>query len=80
VHTQEVFEKQLRAFVETLAQRTVRSNSRLFEHDYLDSLKVLDLISFIEAKLKIRIEDEQITLDNFRTIRVIADAFWNLRR
>jgi acyl carrier protein len=41
---------------------------------------VLDLISFIEAKLKIRIEDEQITLDNFRTIRVIADAFWNLRR
>jgi acyl carrier protein len=79
MHAREVFEKQLRAFVETLAQRPVRSNSRLFESDYLDSLKVLNLISFLEAEMRIRIEDEQITLDNFRTIRDIADAFWTHR-
>ena len=76
----DAFERQLRVFVEGLAERPVRSNSLLFERDYLDSLKVLDLISFLEAKLRIRIPDEQITLDNFRTIRDMTNAFWNDRR
>ena len=75
----EQFERELRGFVETLANRPVRANSALFEKDYLDSLKVLDLISFLEEKLQIQIRDEEITLDNFRTIRVVSHAFFDRR-
>lgn len=75
----DAFERQLRSFVEDLAERPVRTNSLLFERDYLDSLKVLDLISFLEARLGIRILDEQITLDNFRSVRIITNAFWKHR-
>jgi acyl carrier protein len=80
VPSQAAFERELRSFVEGLAKRPVRVNSRLFERDYIDSLKVLDLISFLESRLDIQIRDEQITLGNFRSIRVIADAFWRHRR
>jgi acyl carrier protein len=75
VPSRDPFEREPRLFVESLARRPVRVDSRLFERDYLDSLKVLDLISFLEARLDIHIHDEQITLDNFRSIRVIANAF-----
>ena len=79
MHSREAFELELRSFVEGLAKRPVRINSLLFERDYLDSLKVLDLISFLEERLDLRIQDEQITLSNFRSIRVIANAFCNGR-
>lgn len=71
------FERELRSFIEGLARRPVRVNSRLFERDYLDSLKILNLISFLESRLGVRISDDQITLDNFGTVRDIANAFWN---
>jgi acyl carrier protein len=77
VPDRERFERDLRGFVERLAEKPVRVNSPLFEREFLDSLKVLDLISFIEEKLQIKIHDEEITLDNFRTIRVIRDAFFD---
>ena len=70
------FEKELKAYIERLAQRSVRVNSRLFEKDYLDSLKILNLVSFLELRLQRRIRDEEITLDNFNSVRDIADAFW----
>lgn len=70
------FEQELKAYIESLAQRPVRVNSRLFEKEYLDSLKILSLVSFLELHLQRRIRDEEITLDNFNTVRDIANAFW----
>jgi acyl carrier protein len=74
------FEGEVRSVVEKLAQRSVRVNSLLFERNYLDSLKVLHLVSFLESKLGARIPDELITLDNFRSVQAITNAFWNYSR
>lgn len=76
--TREEFETSLRRFVagltDTDAARITRS-TLLFE-GLIDSMRVLDLIAFIEQSLSIRVPDEKIRLENFRNIRAIADAFW----
>ena len=46
----------------------------------MDSLKILDLIAFVESSLGIHIPDHEVTLENFRTIRAISGAFWKRRR
>ena len=74
------FEKELREWIAGLAERPVRVNSRLFEDDYLDSLKILNLIAFLESRLRIRIPDDKVTLDNFASVRHISNAFWNESR
>jgi acyl carrier protein len=75
------FEESLVAFVTELAahkaRRPVRLNTPLFTSGILDSLKVLDLICFVESALGIRIPDHRVTLENFKSIKAISDAFCN---
>ncbi|MBZ5619989.1 MAG: acyl carrier protein [Acidobacteriia bacterium] len=75
----EEFQRDLTGFVRGLAPeyaRRIRGTTRLFESGVMDSLKVLDLISYLETALGIRIPDERVTLDNFRSIRAMTHAFW----
>jgi acyl carrier protein len=77
--SQQQFQNALMQFVNTLITepkaRRVRGTTPLFASGLIDSLKVLDLISFVESTLGIRIPDHKITLDNFRTIKAISKAF-----
>jgi acyl carrier protein len=73
------FQRDLAGFVQALAPehaRQIRSTTRLFETGIVDSYQVLELISYLENALGIRIPDEDVTLDNFRSIRAITNAFW----
>jgi acyl carrier protein len=73
------FQRDLARFVQALAPEhaaQIRSATRLFESGFLDSYKVLELISYLETALRIRIPDENVTLDNFRSIRAMTNAFW----
>lgn len=54
---------------------SVTSDTRLFEERVIDSLKILELIAFVEAQLGRKIPDAQVVLANFRTIRVMASVF-----
>jgi len=55
----------------------VHVETALFEEGVIDSLRVLDLIAFIEEATRSRIPDEAVRLANFRSVRAIANAFAN---
>jgi acyl carrier protein len=78
------FEESLAAFVTDLTARkggrAVRVSTPLFAAGLLDSLKILDLICFVEAALGIRIPDHRVTLGNFKSIKAISDAFCKRQR
>jgi acyl carrier protein len=81
--TQADFEVSLCRFVRQLVaddSLRIRRNTRIFEEGLIDSLKVLDLIAFVEAELGIRISDADIRLEHFRTIQAISESFWKERR
>lgn len=50
----------------------VTADTPLFEHGVLDSMKVLDLIAFVEAETGRPLPDSAIRLANFRTAATIA--------
>jgi len=73
-------EQQLLRFTrERLAEPEVSTSitvdTRLFEDRVIDSLKVLELIAFVQSALERKIPDAQIVLANFRTIATIARVF-----
>jgi acyl carrier protein len=53
----------------------VDPDTPLFEGGWIDSLKILTLIAFLEKKAGRKIPDELIVMDRFRTITVIARSF-----
>lgn len=53
----------------------VTAADRLFEDGHLDSLRVLELIRFIEESTGRRVPDRSIRLATFRSVRAIAGAF-----
>lgn len=55
-------------------------DTRLFEDRVIDSLKVLELIAFVQSALGRRIPDAQIVLANFRSIATIARVFTGVER
>ncbi len=81
--TQSDFEESLRRFVGDLVEGgdalTIRRNTRIFEEGLIDSVKILDLIAFVEARLAIRIPDAEIRLEHFRTVHAISESFWKER-
>jgi acyl carrier protein len=73
-------EQRLLAFTrERLAPREVAAgitvDTRLFEDRVIDSLKVLELIAFVQSEVGRKIPDAQIVLANFRSIATIARVF-----
>jgi acyl carrier protein len=74
------FERRLERFInETLlggaGEPPVRADTLLFEEGHLNSLRILDLIAFVEKTLDRKIPDRAVKLGNFRSIRVIARTF-----
>ena len=53
----------------------VTATSRLFEDGHLDSVRVLELIAFIEERIGRRVTDRSVRLANFRSARAIARSF-----
>jgi acyl carrier protein len=44
----------------------------LIEHGLLTSLDTLELVLFLEQQFGIKIDDEDVTEENFRSVRAIA--------
>jgi len=80
VLTAKELEQRLLKFTrERLATRevvdTITVDTRLFEDRVIDSLKVLELIAYVQSVLGRKIPDTQIVLANFRSIATIARVF-----
>lgn len=53
----------------------IDADTRLFEDRVIDSLRILELIAFLQSALGRKIPDAQIVLANFRSIATIARVF-----
>ena len=54
---------------------SVHATTPLFTSGLVSSIKVLDLIAWVEREIGRQIPDAQIRLDNFHTVQRIADVF-----
>lgn len=63
-----------RLVAEELAPR-IDADTPLFEQRIVDSLRILELIAFIESAIGRKIPDAQVVLANFRSIETMASRF-----
>jgi acyl carrier protein len=71
-------EKRVLQFVRTeLAGRplVVDADSYLFDDGVIDSLKILQLIAFVELQIGRDIPDGDVVMEHFRTVRAMAARF-----
>ncbi len=52
--------------------RTIPDDYPLIENGLLTSLDTLELVLFLEQEFEIKIDDEDVTEENFRSVRAIA--------
>ena len=57
----------------------ISADTLLFKEQLLDSMNILHLIGYVEHKLNRRLADEEIVMSNFRSVRAIANAFFDER-
>ena len=55
----------------------IDENTYLFDDGLIDSLKILQLIAFVEIETGQTIPDRDVVMSNFRTVRTIAQRFGN---
>ncbi len=51
---------------------TLQPETEVLRQGIIDSFGVFQVVNFLEEKCAIRIDDEEITVDNFQTIDAIA--------
>jgi acyl carrier protein len=54
----------------------VDADTRLFDDGLIDSLRILQLIAFVEHSTGQTIPEPAIVMKHFRSVRAIADSFW----
>jgi len=73
------FETRLLEFVRDellgTSARPVDEETYLFDDGLVDSLKILQLIAFVEIETGQTIPDRDVVMANFRTVRAIARRF-----
>ena len=57
------------------SQKKAGPDTPLFDDGWIDSLKILHLIAFVEMQSGRKIPDEMIVMDRFRTVGEIARNF-----
>jgi acyl carrier protein len=82
-HLQGLDEDRLLRFIRTelLEGRPIPidADSYLFGDGMIDSLKILPLIAFVEQHTRRSLQDHEIVMAHFRTVRAIVAAFGGAR-
>jgi len=52
----------------------------LFGEGGIDSLSIIHIVSFLEAAVGATLSLQEINMRNFRTVEVISDLFWQLKK
>lgn len=61
-----------------LDQNVLDNEATLIEGGIVDSMSLIELIHFIEKTFRIRITEEELDIDNFKTVNALTD-FINLK-
>lgn len=68
----ETIETQVRTFLAKYFQNVeLQSDQDIFALGFVNSLFAMQLVMFVEKEFNISIEDEDLDIDNFRTIQAI---------
>ena len=59
------------------SQYKVDAHTPLFDDGLVDSLKILQLIAFVEAKTGRTIPDREVVMANFHSVKTIANYFFD---
>jgi acyl carrier protein len=72
----EMIDDQIRNFIiehfPSARRRKLGNSDALLENGIIDSLGVLDLVSFLEAAFAISVSDEELLPENFQTVERLA--------
>lgn len=52
---------------------SLQDDDSLLEKGIIDSIRMLDLIGFLEEKFSVKVDDEDLYPENFDTLNAIAD-------
>ncbi|MEV6559417.1 acyl carrier protein [Nocardia sp. NPDC051756] len=70
---------ELRDFVaKRFPEGKLQDDHDIFESGFVNSLFAMELVMFIEQNLDARIPNDELTLDNFRTVDVMTDLVGRL--
>lgn len=74
------FEERLLTFIRKLCVENgitadIGRDTALFENRLINSMRIIDLMGFIESELSIEVPEDKLTMNFFRTPRVISDTF-----
>jgi len=72
VNTAEI-ENRLVDYFKEKADTVVDSDTLLLEEKVIDSMGVIELVAFLEATYEVEFTDDDLTVDNFKTIGSISN-------
>ncbi len=56
-------------------KRPIEPDTLLFNEKVLDSMNILDLLGYIEKKLSRRLNNDEVVMSNFESVRKITEVF-----
>lgn len=75
-------EESLKAYIEenlVRDKKPITLDEPLLERGVLDSMGMLNLISFLEEKAGVRVPDDDVLLENFASVNAIVETVDRLR-
>lgn len=68
-----IAEKIRQEFGDNVPDLAIEADTKLIDEEVVDSLGVFILISFLEEQFGLELEPDEVTFDNFASVRAIAD-------
>jgi methoxymalonate biosynthesis acyl carrier protein len=73
--------QQIREFIERhIRQRDFDDDVDIFALGFVNSMFAMQLVLFVERDFGIKVEDEDLEIDNFKSVNAIADLVERKRR
>jgi acyl carrier protein len=73
-------ESRLVKYFKEKVDTVVDSDTLLLEEKVIDSMGVIELVAFLEETYKVEFTDDDLTIDNFKTIGSISELIINKPR
>jgi acyl carrier protein len=68
-----VVEERLVNYFRELTDTELKVNTRLIDKGFVDSMGIMELVSFIEQEFGVELDMDDMTMDNFGTISAISN-------
>lgn len=70
----------IRSFLRQNLEYEVADDEDIFESGYVNSLFAVELVTFIESEFSLTVPNEDLTIDNFRSVDSMASCVDRLAR